>query len=173
MLVNIAEYNDWAKPQFFIIQNVLCNAITTRYHIIKRHSKTISPSNNLKRFALPVELSKRLSSLVAREVAQLIWNTKAKIQIPKNLHQCISNILDYLETPSLPWSKPIGHIIPHDPHICTASNAASTGSGVVCWTFKIWAYIPISQEITTRLHLTPSNPNYIHMNCLEYWGVML
>ena len=71
------------------------------------------------------------------------------------------------------WSISIGHIIPRDPHVESFGDASLVGGGAHCPSLQIWFYTLWGDRIQRATRLKPTDPEYVHINCLEFVVVIL
>jgi hypothetical protein len=87
---------------------------------------------------LPPALAKRFDSLVAREVAALLWCSTKRCPITSLVHAEIQYLHSYLSDPSNPWEVLIGHVVPRHPNYHSAGDASQTGGGAINDSLGFW-----------------------------------
>ena len=107
---------------FFGFQNALLRTIRERYHKVKGY---YSRQNKLQRLSmqLPKHLHHRLDSLIARDMAALIWKTKTIIPLPAPVQFELENLYSILADAQRPWSISIGHVVPRDAQFTSLGDA--------------------------------------------------
>jgi hypothetical protein len=114
-LESLSRYNRWGRAWFFALQNAIRSEVIKSYHVLKRWYDSSGRPARL-RNALPPSLSDRLSSLVAKDKASLLWNSSAKMPLTAPIHRCIDILYTHLVDPLNLWEQPIAFIVPRVPH---------------------------------------------------------
>ena len=129
-LADASKANRKGRTMFFGFQNAFRRAIQTRYHQVQgfysRRSKNATFSAQL-----PKHLHHRLDSLIARDMAALLWRTKSKIAITDSVAREIQNIYEHMNNPSITWAISIGHVIPRDAQYTSFGDACGIGGGSI------------------------------------------
>jgi hypothetical protein len=74
----------WARPLFFTMQATIRRALTLRYHLLSRWYSSSGRAQRLQE-QLPESLMQRLTSLIARDKAELLWSSRAPIEMSTEL----------------------------------------------------------------------------------------
>jgi hypothetical protein len=175
LLVNAAEFSHWGKCQFYLIQQLLRETIRARYFAIK-HYRLRQEATAGTHFApprnIPRDLTKRLDRIVSQDIARLIWQSRAEVPIDHRLHAVNRTILDHLQKNGR-WEMPIGHVVRRAPALFAANDASEQGIGILIPGCNIFCFIPLSDDTVRRTKLAASNPAHVHINSLEFIGLMM
>jgi hypothetical protein len=176
LLMSAAEYFPWAKAQLCILQDLL-RACIQAGHVRACTLRRIHKANNTldhKRHhqEMPPQLQKRFEVLQCREQAQLIWRSRILISIDDNVKGSVRLIYKYMKS-NAPWEQLIGHIVPREPALEASSDASTQGIGVKIPGTKTICLMPLSDETIRRTQLPSDDRHYIHINALEFVGVMV
>ncbi|KAI2504004.1 hypothetical protein MHU86_10437 [Fragilaria crotonensis] len=155
------------KALFFGFQNALRRAIQTRYHQVKGFYNR-SKKTKLLSAQLPKELHNRLDSLIARDIAALLWRTKTTIPIPQSVTFELKQLHQHLADITRPWSISIGHVVPRVPQFTSLGDACRMGGGAFCHELKFWFDIVWSPQTRALF-----DEGRIHINLLEFTVVLL
>jgi hypothetical protein len=109
LLLNGAEFCDWAKCQFFLLQRLLRHEITRRYDAVSYHRKRQGLPPLAEGALPPQDFLRRTQRLVARNIATTVWRSRTKIPIPSSVHTLLRHVLDSLQAGD-PWRKLMGHM---------------------------------------------------------------
>jgi hypothetical protein len=169
LLVNATEYHPWARCQFFLVQNLLRNAILTQYHRTKAYRDRKGLRDRIQSL-LPRELWKRTDRIVAREVATYLWRNTVRIPLPAAVRRMLLDFRSFLAG-SARIEMLIGHIVPRDAAIFSATDASIQAVGVLIPTCRIFCLVPISIATAARFYLGKRNPLKLHINVFEFLGL--
>ena len=166
-LADASGANRKGRVMFFGFQNALRRTIRERYHKVKGY---YSRQNKLQRLSmqLPKHLHHRLDSLIACDMAALIWKTKTIIPLPAPVQFELENLYSILADAQRPWSISIGHVVPRDAQFTSLGDACGTGGGAFCDELRYWFDIIWSPR-TQQLF----NCGQVHINILEFIVVLL
>ncbi|KAI2498469.1 hypothetical protein MHU86_16053 [Fragilaria crotonensis] len=117
---------------------------------------------------LPKHLHHRMDSLIARDIAALIWKTKTIINLPEPVLFEIRNITELLAEKERPWSISIGHVIPRDAQFTSLGDACGIGGGAFCHELQYWFDVVWSDHTRQQF-----DSGKIHINILEFVVVLL
>ena len=160
------------RPRFFSLQNATRRTLQAKYFAVKgwydRQQKIKKWSKEL-----PRHLWNRLDSLVARDIATVIWHTQSPIPMTEPVLRELQYLSDYLAQPTNQWSISIGHLIPRDPTFASEGDASHLAGGALSPSLWFWFAVNWSADIRRRVKLNSRNPDYIHINCLEFLVVVL
>ena len=166
-LSDASRANRKGRAMFFGFQNAMRRAIQNRYHQVKGFYRRQSKLQYLST-QLPKDLHHRLDSLIAREIASLIWKTKTKIQINAPIQFEIGQLHSLIADANRPWSISIGHVIPRDPQFTSFGDACPIGGGAFSHELEYWFDVVWSAR--TRQHF---DIGQVHINVLEFIIVLL
>ena len=155
------------RALFFGFQNALRRAIQVRFHQVKGYYNRRQKMTNLAA-QLPKDLHHRLDSLIARDIAALLWRTKTAITIPDSVRHEIYQLHAHLADITKPWSISIGHVIPRDAQFTSLGDACGIGGGAYCHELQYWFDVIWSDQ--TRQNFVAGR---IHINLLEFIIVLL
>lgn len=172
MLISAAEYSQWGKAQVFVVQNLLRVLIRERYYKAKHWSDRAQRRQHIFD-QLPRELRKRTDSLVATEIAAFVWRNRIQFAFDRNLRRSLATIRSYLSSPSNPWERPIGHLIPREPTVTGTTDASEYALAGYLPTIETFFLVPFQTQTYDRTKLLPSEPEYLHINQLEFASVTL
>jgi hypothetical protein len=162
----------WARPLFFTMQATIRRALTLRYHVLSRWYGGSGRAQRLQE-QLPEPLMQRLSSLIARDKAELLWSSRTLIEMSADLRRSLILIHSTLVNPQFHWGTPIAHLVPRDHHFESFGDASFTGGGAHCAQLKIWFDVVWSPRVRRAVTLKPSSKDFVHINCLEFIMVIL
>ena len=167
ILENNATLCRWAKADYFILLNCLRTQLRATYHIVVRQVKSARKYQLLKA-RLPHHLELRLVSVIARDVAALLWKTHTPISMTSDIRVCLQEHYDYLLTPSNPWEIPIAYLIDRDYSFLSTGDASELSMGAFSRDFQFWTCIDYSAELRARFSLAPTASGYMHINLFEF-----
>jgi hypothetical protein len=169
---NLTTICRWARPRFFALQNAVRRAFVAKYHAtVSWYMRSKKPTSWTE--ALPPHLHKRIDQLVARDIANVLWRTKARLPITAYIRSELTYVHDYLSVPTNTWKTSIGHLIIRDAMFPSTGDASLLGSGFASKPLEFWFAATWSAEIRRRVRLNSKHPDYIHINCLEFVTVIL
>jgi hypothetical protein len=162
----------WGRVLFFGLQNLLRVHLVAQYHKTKAY---FDRSGGAARILAELEpgLAKRFDSLVARDVASLLWRSKKRFSITSPVRAELQYLHAYLSDFSNPWEVLIGHVVPRTPNYQSAGDASLTGGGAINDTLGFWFDCRWSPRILRGAKLSPRHPDYVHINCLEFIVLLL
>jgi len=173
ILENHTRYARWARCWFASLQNAVRRILFQRLPIINRiYSKKARAYHFTK--VLPGHLASRVENLIAKEHAQLLWATRQRFRVGSEMRAAIGQLLAYVSDTADPWEVPLGMIVPRDPHLGSRGDACLLGGGAYSADLRYWFDLEWNPRIVwgaKRLH--PSDPGYVHINCLEFIIVIL
>jgi hypothetical protein len=171
-LESASTCNRWVRPYFFSVQNTIRSVLTSKWNSIRHYYKRRGVDPRVK-YDLPKHLARRLGPLIAREKAKLLWHSKATFDIPKHVCQDLGLIQTWLRDHTIPWQKSIAHWIPRDPTFVTAGDASQHAGGALSEELRFWFDVHWTERVKRGCKLLPSDPEFIHINCLEFVVVLL
>ena len=166
-LADASKANRKGRTMFFGFQNALRRAIQTRFHQVKGFYSRRDKEAKLSK-QLPKHLHHRLDSLIARDMASLLWRTKSRITITEPVAREIHNIYEHMADASKEWSISIGHIVPRDSQYTSFGDACGIGGGAYCEELEYWFDVVWSAHTLTLFEI-----NQVHINVLEFLIVLL
>ena len=166
-LADASRANRKGRTMFFGFQNALRRTIQQRYHQVRGYYSRQSKRQHMSD-QLPKHLHHRLDSLIARDVATLIWKTKTFISISDAVAFEIRSMYAIMADPNRPWSISIGHVIPRDAQFTSLGDACGIGGGAYCHELEYWFDIVWSDHTRNQF-----DSGAIHINILEFIVVLL
>ena len=124
-------------------------------------------------YALPKHLERRLAPLIARDMAKLLWHSKANFDVPSELRSTLELIQTWLHDPTVKWEKPIAHWVDRDPTFVSAGDASQRAGGALCDELKFWFDVQWSPRVQRGCSLDAKHPEFIHINVLEFIVALL
>jgi hypothetical protein len=163
----------WIRPYFFAIQNTIRAALLTKGKRIRGYYKRMGVEKIRAAYALPKHMERRLASLIARDMAKLLWHSKATFEVPDEVRQTLELIRNWLRDPTVLWEKSIAHWIDRDPTFVSAGDASQRAGGGLCAELKFWFDVQWSPRVQNGCKLAADHPEYIHINVLEFVVVLI
>ena len=157
----------WARADYFVLLNCLRDQLRTTYQIAARQIKAAKKYHLLKA-RLPPHLEKRLVSLIARDIAALLWKSHTPIPMSNAIRHFLTEHHAYLSNPANPWEIPIAYIIDRDYDFLSTGDASELSVGAFCPTLGFWTCIDFHDDLRARFNLSPKNPLYMHINLFEF-----
>jgi hypothetical protein len=162
----------WARPLFFGLQNTIRRVLVARYHVLQRWYNDSQRVTKLQE-QLPESLLHRCDALIARDKAMLLWSSRRKIPISRELRESLQTIQTILADPLVHWATPIAHLIPRDHHFESVGDASTLGGGAHCQQLQYWFDVVWSEKVCQATKLAPCHHDFVHINCLEFVVVIL
>jgi hypothetical protein len=173
LLESLTRYMLWARPWFFAFQNAIRHEISRRYHVVKRFWDSSKKAHRLKA-QIPKNLHHRLDAIIARDKAQLIWNSRVRISMTPHIRACVTFIHNHLADSTNLWEQPIGFLVKRVPHLISIGDASKLAGGAHCARLCFWFDVFWSPKVRHAVTaLKPSDPGYVHINSLEFVIVVL
>jgi hypothetical protein len=176
LLTSASEFFPWAQAQLCILQDTLRECIVKGYRqacaVRRRQEQDGSLDHDRHSRELPKDIEHRLLKLRCQEQATMIWRSRQKVRISDNCRGSIKTLLGYMRSHK-PWEQLIGHIVPREPAIHASSDASEQGIGVKIDTISVFCVIPLSDELIRRATLPSDDRDYVHINALEFVGVLM
>jgi hypothetical protein len=166
-LADASRANRQGRTLFFGFQNAFRRTIQTRFNQVRGY---YNRKNKTKQFQakLPKHLHARIDSLIAREMAALLWSKKTKITITAAVRDELTYLHSLLADQNYAWEMHIGHVIPRDPQFISTGDACLTGGGAYCHELQYWFDVVWSERITNAIE-----KGSIHINMMEFVIVIL
>ena len=172
-LESMTRHIAWMRPLFFAIQNAIRNELSKRYYVLKRTYAKTGRADRI-RAKLPPALLDRLSTLIARDKASLLWSSRTKIAITHSIRAALTTIHSVLVAgATVPLAQPIGFIIPRDPLAESKGDASGLGGGAYCEQLAYWFDVTWSERVRRGVTLPSSAPGFVHINSTEFVVVLL
>jgi hypothetical protein len=172
ILDNISTMCRWGRTLYFAILNTFRATVAARYQILRRHLVK-SKNQRLLKARLPPNLVKRFHSIFASKLAAALWKDKTAISIDTSIHQQLQVLYDYLRNPANPWEQSIAHYIDRDPTFVSTGDASQLGTGAFSPELQSWTILDLAPDIRACTQLSPKNPNFVHINELEFLVIIL
>ena len=171
-LENHTRYARWARCWYFALQNAVRRILHARYKILERLFKKAGLTAKYLS-ELPSHLAHRVSNLVSRDRAKLLWTARQSYPVDAPIRAAIVRLSDYVDSADSPWEVPLGMIIPREPHFFSRGDASHSGGGAYCERLRYWFDIVWSPRVVRGVDLTPSAADFVHINSLEFIVVIL
>ena len=166
-LADASRANRKGRAQFFAFQNAIRRALHLRFTQVRGYYKRKGKEHVL-RAQLPKHLHSRINSLIAKDMATLLWTTSSKIKMTPLVHRELVQVYEHLRDPSKIWEMQIGHVIPRDATFTSIGDACTAGGGAFCDELQFWFDTIWSPR--TRAALIA---NQLHINVMEFVVVLL
>jgi hypothetical protein len=173
-LESLTKYCAWARPWFFALQNAMRLILQQRAHWVKRKYNRHRRTQQL-REVMPAALANRISQIISREAAQLLWDARHQLNHPMTaaIHFCVQAIFTNLSDRTNDWGQQIGHIIPRDPTFTSLGDASNDAGGGYSDTLRFWFQVNWSPRVRKLITLPTTHKARIHINSLEFVVVIL
>lgn len=171
LLDNASHYFQWGRAQLLTLRSLLRDCIIHAYRAAQASHRIHQRIEDINR-VLPRELKERLNSLSCRVIAEFVWRHRRRVTIDRSCRAGIRIIHDYLHK-GLPWTKPFGHIVRRDPAICIHTDASTEGIATYIPSARVFCILPLSEGLWKRISRSTKNPDAIHINILEFIGIIL
>ena len=137
-----------------------------------RHAAQILPAGNFLCFHLQESLNKHLEKWGVLQG----WGKFKKIHLDKASKWALLLVAQCLQDEFNPvWTRPLGLIIPRDPHGTPYSDASTTGLGGFCFVLNFqWRYLV--EDIVKDTQFKPKDRKEgddLHINVLEFLGIII
>jgi hypothetical protein len=99
----------WIRPYFFVVQNTIHAALLDKGERIRGYYKRLGIEKAKAAYALPKHMEQRLAPLIARDMAKLLWHSKATFAVPEEVRQMMALLQKWLRDPTVKWEKSIAH----------------------------------------------------------------
>jgi hypothetical protein len=172
LLENASRACRWARSYFLCLQNAIRAVLLRRYHQAKAYITRQGVAIKLQS-ELPKVLQARIAPLISKKIAAVIWNSKTKVKTTPVICRTLGLIRDYLADPENPWEMLIGHSVEREPTFVSLGDASDLAGGAYCPSLQFWFDVHWNENIRKGRKLCPRNPNYIHINCLEFAVVII
>jgi hypothetical protein len=172
-LENASTCNRWIRPFFFAVQNAIRDALIDTWKRVQGYYIRMGIDKVKSKYNLPPSLEKRLSGLIARDKALLLWHSKATFTIPAATKPVLRYLQESLSNPEVKWEKSIAHWIPRDPTFVSAGDASHIAGGAMIEELEVWFDVYWTARVRRGCKLPPSDPAFIHINVLEFIVVLL
>ena len=174
LLDNHTKYARWARCWYYFLQASMRRGLIARYHVLRRLQAKHTGKRQRLEAALPVSLSFRLESLIARDKAAFLWSARCRFTLGPDALSALSTLHAYVVNTRVLWEVPLGLIIPRNPHFHTTGDASLTGGGACCHELEFWFDIPWTPKIVHSVrNLRSTAPGFIHINDLEFLILVL
>ena len=173
ILENHTRYARWARCWFYSLQNELRRILHGRYCIAERIMKRSNRTRYYSR-QMPPQLYSRISVLLSRDKAQLLWSTKQRYKVTPEISWSIEALLHYVNVESSPWEVHLGLVVPRVPLVSSRGDASLTGGGAYSLEFRFWLDVKWSKRVRRgACMLKPSQEGFVHINSLEFIVIIL
>ena len=154
----MTRYVAWSRPLFHLLQNIIRIELHRQYHSLQGYYHRTGRVQAIWETLTPAVMN-RLSVLIARDKASILWSSGVKMSITASLRSCLTTIHGMLEDPSQRWDEPIGYIIPRIPHVVSFGDASGFGGGPIARTYPTGSTssgVTEFAEESTRRPITPT-----------------
>jgi hypothetical protein len=152
-----------ARAYCFGLQNTMQPSLAARYYQAVAYHKR-QGSNVRLSASLPPSLLSHLKALVARNIAQILWNPKYTMPVNTLLLDELLILRQYAANPANPWCILIGLLIPREPLFHFTGDASQLAGGAYSHEFRLWFDVLWSDKIRAAIHLPQSDPQSMHIN---------
>ena len=90
-LETMTRYVAWSRPLFHLLQNVIGVELHQRYHNLQGYYHCTRRVQAI-RATLPPAVMNRLSVLIARDKASILWSSGVKMSVTASLRSCLTTI---------------------------------------------------------------------------------
>jgi hypothetical protein len=80
----------WIRPYFFVVQNTIRAALLDKGKRIRGYYKRLGIEKAKAAYALPKHMEQRLAPPIARNMAKLLWHSKATFAVPEEVRQMMT-----------------------------------------------------------------------------------
>jgi hypothetical protein len=171
-LESLTRYIKWARPLFYALQNAIRSELKQRYNKLRGWYERSNRAASF-REALPWALLQRLDSLIASDKAQMLWSSSTVLSVTTDIRNSLHTILTSLKDPLQRWAQPIGFIILRKPHFISVGDASGDAGGAYSEFLRFWFDIRWSDRVRKSMTLLSSDPDYVHINSLEFIVVIV
>ena len=106
-------------------------------------------------------------------MAKAIYGLRTQIPITTQLRTELTRLYHYLKDKNNLWKIPIGWLIPRTPNSHSYGDASQQGIGFWSADLEIFFYTGFPPRTTKRFHLSTKNPNYLHINEIEFLVIII
>jgi hypothetical protein len=103
----------------------------------------------------------------------LLWHSKSTFPVLAHVQKDIALMIDWLRDPAVLWEKSVAHWIPCDPTFVSAGDASQVAGGAITEVLQFWFDIYWTERVRRGCKLPPSDPDFIHINVLEFVVVLI
>ena len=171
-LESMTRHVTWMRPLFFAIQNAIRHELSKRYYVLKRIYAKTGRADRI-RTQLPPALLDRLSTLIARDKAALLWSSRTKLVITQSIRAALTTIHGVMADATVRLAQHIGFIIPRNPVAESRGDASGLGGGAYCEQLAYWFDITWSERVRRGITLPSSAPGFVHINSTKFVVVLL
>ena len=166
-LGDASRANRKGRAQFFAFQNSIRRALHLKFTQVRGFYKRRGKERFLQT-QLPRHLHSRINSLLAKDMASLLWATASKIAMTDPVRHELAQVHRHLSDFSKPWEMQVGHVIPRDATFTSIGDACNTGGGAFCDELTFWFDVLWSEKTKAAIQTKK-----IHINVMEFVVVLL
>jgi hypothetical protein len=166
-LADASRANRKGRATFFAFQNALRRGLHLRFNQIRGYYKRHAKAHHF-RAQLPKHLHCRVDSMIARDMASLLWSTKSRTPMSDSVKYELRRLHAHMANFDLPWEMCIGHTVPRDAQFTSIGDACLAGGGAYCDVLEFWFDIIWAASTRTALLC-----NQLHINVMEFVVVIL
>jgi hypothetical protein len=172
-LESTSKCNRWIRPYFFSVQNAIRAALIEKWKKVRGYYKRKGIEKTKAKYKLPKHLERRLVPLIARDKALLLWHSNSTFPNLDHVKKDLALISEWLRDPTVIWEKSVAHWIPRDPTFISAGDASQVAGGGINEELKFWFDVYWTDRVRHGCTLPSSDPEYIHINVLEFVVVLI
>ena len=166
-LADASRANRKGRAMFFAFQNALRRSLHIRFNQIRGYYKRNNKEHHF-RAQLPKHLHCRVDSMIARDMATLLWSSKSRTLISVPVRYELRRLHDHMANFSVPWEMSIAHTVPRDAQFTSIGDACLHGGGAYCDVLAFWFDIIWSPATRSALQ-----SKTLHINVMEFIVVIL
>lgn len=136
-LADTSRANRKGRAMFYPFQNAGRRALQSRFHKIRAYYLRNTKGTQLKG-QLPKHLHHRLDSLLARDMAVLLWKSNAKTRIDEPVAYEIRQLHSHLAGFTKPWAVNIRYVVARDASFESLGDACLNSGGFYSVTLEMW-----------------------------------
>ena len=167
LLNHAAKGNRRGRTYFFALQNSMRRSLQSRYHQVRAYYKRNHKEQAL-RLLLPKHLHNRVDPLISREMASLLFHSRARVKTDAPLQSELETLRKYLADYSRPWQISLTHLIPRDPNFISIGDASGLGGGAYCDILEFWFDLIWTAKLRALIR-----SNKVHINVLEFMVLII
>jgi len=167
LLNHAAKGNRRGRTYFFALQNSMRRSLQSRYHQVRAYYQRSRKEQALK-LLLPKHLHNRVDPLISREMASLLFHSRARVKTDAPLQSELETLRKYLADYSRPWQISLTHLIPRDPNFISIGDASGLGGGAFCDVLEFWFDLVWTAKLRALIR-----SHKVHINVLEFMVLII
>eukprot|EP00536_Pseudo-nitzschia_multiseries_P001916 jgi/Psemu1/4475/gm1.4475_g len=160
LLGDAFQHYPWGLCHILVFRNTVCNSISATYHLAKRRVTTVPLPPHYG--SLPADIQAHFTWLHIQDQEAFVCRhppTPGPCQLP-HIRRCVL----YPNQPPRPTDFMFDH---------NTSDALHSGIGACILSLKIFCFLSYFLALYTRTKLLRAGPDYVHINTLEFLGILL